>query len=239
MIMKNKILFVILFTTFLISTLTTPITADKTDTVNIDPKKEYEISEIIDADTIKIKVDDKIQTINLLLVDAPELKINGKEIVMGKNAKEFVAKFLKDKKIQLEFDKLTKDKDNIKLAYIYVKDDKGNKICINEKLIKNGYAKLVKYDTKIKKYEDYKKLETTARESKINIWENIQESFPKNTKNQKQQSPIGQGTIKGNRKSKIYHSPGQRDYDKISAKNTVYFETEEQAKQAGYRPASR
>lgn len=53
----------------------------------------------------------------------------------------------------------------------------------------------------------------------------------------KQTGPIGQGRIKGNRRSKIYHLPGSNHYDKVSPQNTVYFETEAQAKQAGYRPS--
>lgn len=47
----------------------------------------------------------------------------------------------------------------------------------------------------------------------------------------------GQGIIKGNKNSKIYHLPGQKDYDKISPKNVVYFNSEAQA--AGYRVAKR
>lgn len=48
-----------------------------------------------------------------------------------------------------------------------------------------------------------------------------------------------QGKIKGNRNSMIYHCPGQRDYNRISVKNVVYFDTEEAAQAAGYRRALR
>ena len=49
----------------------------------------------------------------------------------------------------------------------------------------------------------------------------------------------GQGIIKGNKNSKIYHLPGQKDYDKISPKNVVYFNSEAEAQAAGYRVAKR
>lgn len=49
----------------------------------------------------------------------------------------------------------------------------------------------------------------------------------------------GQGIIKGNKNSKIYHLPGQKDYDKISPKNIVYFNSEAEAQAAGYRVAKR
>lgn len=59
---------------------------------------------------------------------------------------------------------------------------------------------------------------------------------PKHTP-KKQTFPVGHGRIKGNRKSKVYHLPGSNHYNKVSPQNTVYFETEAQAKQAGYRPS--
>ena len=46
------------------------------------------------------------------------------------------------------------------------------------------------------------------------------------------------GAIRGNKNSKIYHCPGQRDYDKMAdSKNLVLFENEKDAKNAGYRKA--
>ena len=46
--------------------------------------------------------------------------------------------------------------------------------------------------------------------------------------------------IRGNRRSKVYHCPGQRDYDTM--KNSKYlkvFHSEKEAKAAGYRRAQR
>lgn len=44
--------------------------------------------------------------------------------------------------------------------------------------------------------------------------------------------------IRGNKRSKVYHSPGQRDYAKMStSKQLVTFTSEEEAKKAGYRKA--
>lgn len=47
-----------------------------------------------------------------------------------------------------------------------------------------------------------------------------------------------QGTIVGNRNSKIYHVPGQAGYHMHSA-NAVYFNSEQDAINAGYRKAKR
>jgi S1/P1 Nuclease len=43
------------------------------------------------------------------------------------------------------------------------------------------------------------------------------------------------GVIRGNQRSRIYHLPSCRDYEKVSEKNRVLFQTEAEARQAGYR----
>jgi hypothetical protein len=50
--------------------------------------------------------------------------------------------------------------------------------------------------------------------------------------------PCKPGQFKGNNKSAIYHSPGQRDYEKTSA-NVTCFDTAAQAVAAGFRAAKR
>lgn len=48
------------------------------------------------------------------------------------------------------------------------------------------------------------------------------------------------GEIRGNRRSKIYHCPGQNAYaDMEDSKNLIIFESEEEAMDAGYRKAKR
>lgn len=51
-------------------------------------------------------------------------------------------------------------------------------------------------------------------------------------------APCAAGQFKGNRKSHIFHAPGQRDYAKTHA-SVECFDTAAQAKAAGYRAAKR
>lgn len=51
--------------------------------------------------------------------------------------------------------------------------------------------------------------------------------------------PVGEGRIKGNMNSMIYHLPGQRDYNKIKPSHIRYFRTEKEARAAGFRRALR
>ena len=61
----------------------------------------------------------------------------------------------------------------------------------------------------------------------------------KNTSSKNYNADTTQGKIKGNVKSMIYHVPGGAFYDKISANNVVYFDTEQDAINAGYRKSER
>lgn len=51
-------------------------------------------------------------------------------------------------------------------------------------------------------------------------------------------APCLSGQIKANRESDIYHTPAQRDYERTQA-NVACFDTVEQARAAGFRPAER
>lgn len=46
-----------------------------------------------------------------------------------------------------------------------------------------------------------------------------------------------QKRIKGNRRNKLYHLPRCRSYDKLADRNIRWFNTEENAKNAGYKKA--
>ena len=61
----------------------------------------------------------------------------------------------------------------------------------------------------------------------------------KNTSSKNYNADTTRGKIKGNMESMIYHVPGGAFYDKISANNVVYFDTEQDAINAGYRKSKR
>lgn len=50
-------------------------------------------------------------------------------------------------------------------------------------------------------------------------------------------SPATSGRVIGNRRSGIYHVPGCRNYNDIAERNRVYFNTEAEARAAGFRKA--
>ena len=99
-----------------------------------------------------------------------------------------------------------------------------------------------KSTTKTKKSAKSKKSTGTKKSKKSTIKTNRKSSSSTKTKRSSSKgytADTTQGKIKGNKNSMIYHVPGGASYDKISVNNVVYFDTEQDAINAGYRKAKR
>ena len=99
-----------------------------------------------------------------------------------------------------------------------------------------------KSGTKTKKSTKSKKSTGTKKSKKNTIKTNRKSSSSTKTKRSSSKgytADTTQGKIKGNKSSMIYHVPGGASYDKISVDNVVYFDTEQDAINAGYRKAKR
>lgn len=220
--------------------------------------EEYELQEVIDGDTIRIKYNGSSEKVRFLLVDAPETNHEtlGQQ-PYGPEAKEFVKELLADQgSVYLEFDVSYRDKYKRLLAYIYTKDG----ISIQEQLLKNGLVRVAYiYEPNTKQVDWYKSIQNTAQKAAIGIWSvedyvtnrgyekdvyyaalkeekqsKVAEGNPNNTNNNSSCEIKGNINSKGN---KIYHMPGQRDYENTVAEEI--FCTEEEAEVAGFIPATR
>ena len=99
-----------------------------------------------------------------------------------------------------------------------------------------------KSTTKTKKSTKSKKSTGTKKSKKSTIKTNRKSSSSTKTKRSSSKgytADTTQGKIKGNKNYMIYHVPGGASYDKISVNNVVYFDTEQDAINAGYRKAKR
>ena len=94
----------------------------------------------------------------------------------------------------------------------------------------------------VKEEEQKKKRKNKVKKQKIqSTAAPTQTVKKKSSANKKKMSSASHtGKIKGNRKSKIYHVDGSSaSYNKIKEENVVWFNSEEEAKKAGYRRAKR
>ena len=191
----------------------------------------------VDGDTIWVDIDGKDEKVRFVGVNTPEIAKDGKPAeFMADEAKDFTNSILKNKEIYLERDISDRDKYDRLLRYIWLEEPVANpslsdieKNTLNGILVKEGYAYANYYKPDIKYQEYLKELEKSAQENKKGIWSDGTE--------QKEEKIDQTHLIKGNKNSKVYHLPEWDSYDTVKEKNAVYFETEKEAKEAGFRPA--
>ncbi|ADB57625.1 thermonuclease family protein [Archaeoglobus profundus] len=136
------------------------------------------VVDVVDGDTIIVKIDGKIEKVRLIGVDTPEIKAEQNKpyeydnitnltllAEWGLKAKEFAESYLDNKNVTLEFDPMTgyRDRYGRLLAYVYV-----NGTDFNALLLKEGYARV--YVTKFKKLEYYLKLQEIAMKERRGLW---------------------------------------------------------------------
>lgn len=187
----------------------------------------------IDGDTILVEVNNQEERVRMIGIDTPEsVHPSGRIEDFGLEASAFTDESLTGKTIYLESDKEEKDRYGRRLSYIWLKipkekpplDKDFEQYLFNGILVQKGYAQELAYGQNLKYEKRLKDYEKLAIQEERGMW--AQDSSYTQTYSQK---------IKGNRKSKIYHLPQDPDYQRISEENTVYFESQAQAKLAGYR----
>lgn len=142
----------------------TVVSADNINITN-PAGSEAMVSEVIDGDTVKLSDGNKVR---ILGIDTPETKDPRKPVqCFGQEASAKMKELVEGKKVILLVDSSQGDKDKYGrlLRYIYL-----NNTDIGAQMIKEGYAyAYTKYP--VAKMEEYKALETEAREDKIGLWE--------------------------------------------------------------------
>lgn len=129
---------------------------------------KYLILEVVDGDTYKIKYNGEEKKVRLIGVDTPESvhPNSSKNSDYGKIASNYVKELIENKYISLEFDVSGTDKYGILLAYVYLENGE----MLNEKLIKEGYAKTATYPPDVKYVDTFTTLQEEARNNKQGFW---------------------------------------------------------------------
>jgi micrococcal nuclease len=133
-------------------------------------KSEFlSVTKVIDGDTFW--ADDGSEKgikVRLIGVDAPESRKTVKKEIgyYGKEAKVFLSKMLKEKKVKLVADVDSLDRYGRTLAYVYLEDG----TFVNATLVKQGYAMVMTVPPNIKFAEEFVKLQQEAREHNRGLW---------------------------------------------------------------------
>ena len=111
---------------------------------------------IIDGDTIKVKIGEKIESVRLIGIDAPEMDEETKEKAI--ESKQYLENLLKNQNIYLERDETQDDRDvyNRLLRYIYLED----KTLVNKKMIEADKATEFTFITPYKFQKEFKQAQT-------------------------------------------------------------------------------
>ncbi len=132
--------------------------------------KEVEILEVLDGDTVKVLLDDKIEKVRLMYIDAPELEQTGgneqKCINIGKLSKFTLKKLIKKKTMILKW----KSRDRYKRILGFLIS--GNKN-LNFEMIKQGQS-VVYWFTQFYTMKDkikYLTAQSYAMKRRVGIWE--------------------------------------------------------------------
>ena len=113
-----------------------------------------EVTKIVDGDTIQIKINDKIESVRLIGIDAPEITEKTKE--KGIESKNYLKNLIGTEKVRLEADETQDDRDiyDRLLRYVFLKDGR----MVNKIMIEAKMAKEYTFRTKYKYQEEFRKI---------------------------------------------------------------------------------
>ena len=112
---------------------------------------------VIDGDTFKLETG---ETVRLIGIDAPELSQPG-----GEESREYLTRLILNKGVTLEKGYGDRDKYNRLLRFVYIDD-----VCVNEEMIRQGYAEARYMLSEDPKREHYLRLEMEAETAKAGLW---------------------------------------------------------------------
>jgi micrococcal nuclease len=138
------------------------------DLMSAPESKTYEVSRVVDGDTIIVVFEGKEERLRLIGLDAPESVHSDPErnVLYGTISAEFTKAKLEGQRVTLEFDVQERDQYGRLLAYVYLDGQ-----MFNELLIREGHAKAGTYPPNVKYDEILHEAEEQAREDALGLWE--------------------------------------------------------------------
>lgn len=166
----KNLISIIFFIIFAISLLTEKPKLQTLKNETIAQNDFYQVVSVTDGDTIKVKVNDKVETVRIANINTPE-SVDPRRPVecMGKEASQKMLEIVSDKKVKLETDQTQKDKDRYGRLIRFVFLEDGTDVGL--KLIQLGFAQSSPYGETPHKYlENYKTAQDEAQKNQVGLW---------------------------------------------------------------------
>ena len=124
------------------------------------------VERVIDGDTIKVHIGNKVETVRYIGVDTPETVHPTRSVEpYGKEASDFNKKLVEGKTVRLEFDVQQRDRYGRLLAYVYV-----DTLFVNAELVRQGYAQVLTVPPNVKHVELFVRLQREAILANRGLW---------------------------------------------------------------------
>lgn len=138
------------------------------ETADPPPEGFERVRKVIDGDTFIMDDTEKGTHVRLIGIDAPESRKTKYEDVQpfGAEAKEFATNLVEGKNVKLVYDVEPKDKYGRTLAYVYLEDGR----MVNAIMLSEGLARLNTVPPNVAHVDEFKELQTKARESHKGMW---------------------------------------------------------------------
>lgn len=165
---KRLILVIIIIAGFIISRFTQAPTVAPSPAAE-EAGGQYEVTQIIDGDTIIVTRDGTEEKVRFLGIDTPEVdETRGPVECFGKEASIKTTSLLAGESVSLETDptQAQRDKYGRLLAYVYTADG----ALVNKILVEGGYAREYTYDKPYTYQADFQAAEKTARAKESGLW---------------------------------------------------------------------
>lgn len=147
-----------------------PASTPTIETVSSPSLNLYKVIRVVDGDTIEIEGGNGAPSgvkVRLIGIDTPELNKTGVTGCFGRESYDYANKLLTGQTIRLEKDVSETDRYGRLLRFIYL-----DNTFINDKLVRDGYARVYTYPPDVKFQEQFKLSEKYARENNLGLWSN-------------------------------------------------------------------
>jgi micrococcal nuclease len=142
---------------------------DSSGAVAIDPDSLYAVAHIVDGDTIDVRKGNRLITIRLLGIDAPESVDRRRGLqCFGMESSDELRHLLQGRQVRLKLNpnREAADRYGRYLAYVYREDG----LFVNEDLISRGFAREYTYGRTYESREAFMLAEARARQEGRGLW---------------------------------------------------------------------